>query len=204
MNPAGMDREAAPPTGDRKPRPQEQVAVIGAFKTAATDLVGWHHQRAEALERKAANLLGLCGLALTLTPFVAAGLDVSGWNRMVARGATGVAAVALAIGGLLCVAVLRPRTSAAPDSGQLMKAWADYFDGKGEIYDAAGVEGMSSDSLLRGSGDTPAVLSAVKDFADSKGRYMKWASRLMGLAVIALAVAVLVALIGTSPDRGTI
>ncbi|HSH61423.1 MAG TPA: hypothetical protein VK988_17630 [Acidimicrobiales bacterium] len=52
---------------------EEEVATIAAFRDTAIEMVRWHRERAEGFERKAANLLGLGGLALALVPFAVNG-----------------------------------------------------------------------------------------------------------------------------------
>ncbi len=178
---------------------EEEVATIAAFRDTAIEMVRWHRERAEGFERKAANLLGLGGLALALVPFAVndlTGLD--GWATSTVRWATAGAAVALGFAVFCCIRALRPRKRAvgAPETEQLQEQWARFRTCR--EWTAGDVNGMLADSLLARDGDMAQVLATVKAFADAKARWVRIAAYSVACAVTGLTIGVLSALIGAT------
>lgn len=172
--------------------PDEELAAITAFRETALDMARWHLTRTDGFEQKAANLLGLSGLALAVVPFAVNDLaGLASWARPVVRVATGFGALALFVGALYCLQVVRPRenASAAPETAQLQEAWAKFS--KHRTWTAGDVKGMFADSLL----STP-LLDTVKELAERKGCWLGRAAWSVAVAVAGLTIAVVFALIG--------
>jgi hypothetical protein len=182
----------------------DEIAAIDAFHDAGWEMVRLHDARGEGMERKAANLLGLAGLALVLVPFAVNDLDgEADTAAAVVHWGTGVGAVALSVGALLCVATLWPRKSSVPDSGQLRRQWADFCQARPRTHKAAEIKAMLTGSLLVGNtlsgGDKPGVLTTTKSVADGKAKFLTVGAALIALAVVSLAASVVAALVhGTS------
>ncbi len=186
----------------RGPRPgysEDEIATIGAFREAALEMVRWHRERADGFERRAANLLGLSGLALALVPFAVnnlTGLDA--WATTSVRWATAVAAVALFVAVLGCIHTLRPKRNAtsAPEIEQLQEEWMRFKSHRDWM--AADVEGMFTNSLLSAEDGKEPVLARVKRFAEAKADGLRVAVYCVAVAVVALTVAIFSALLGAT------
>lgn len=187
------------PTGaaqkDEQPYGKGEPETIEAFREVAVDLVEWHRARGEGVERKAANLLGLAGLALVLVPFAVDNpAGIGGASRAVLVWSAGAAAGLIVGAAVLCVLILRPRKSLAPESSQFQRAWADFRADRREV--AADVHARYADSLLACSDGKPSVLSSIMELSDSKATLLGWAAIIVGAAIVALAAAAVAALTG--------
>lgn len=179
-------------TDHRDDYPHEQLAAIKAFRESALEMARWHLTRTEGFEHKAANLLGLSGLALAVVPFAVNDLGgLAVWARHVVRLATGFGAFALAVGAICCLQVVRPRknASAAPETAQLQEQWAEFL--KQRTLTAGDVDGTFTDSLL-----SEPILDTLKNLAERKGRWLGRAAWSVAGAVAGLTIAVLSALLG--------
>lgn len=173
------------------------MAAITAFREAALEMVRWHLTRVDGFERKAANLLGLGGLALAVVPFAVNDLaGLAPWARVTVRMATGAAAVSLSVAAYFCLRVLGPKkdASAAPEIAQFLETWATFRQSRDET--AGDVIGRFADSLLSAHESRPPVVVAVKELAEAKGRQLRYAARFVTVAVAGLTIAVVFALLG--------
>ncbi len=172
--------------------PDDELAAIRVFRETALEMARWHLTRIQAFEQKAANLLGLSGLALAVVPFAVNDLGaLAMWARHVVRLATGFGALALAVGAICCLQVVRPRknASAAPETAQLQEQWADFS--KHRTLTAWDVDGTFTDSLL-----SQPILDTLKKLAEKKGGWLGRAAWSVVGAVAGLTIAVLSALLG--------
>jgi uncharacterized membrane protein YqjE len=177
---------------------EDEVATISAFRAAALEMVRWHRERADGFERRAANLLGLSGLALALVPFAVNNLSgLDRWARTSVRYATAGAAIALFVAVIGCIQTLRPRKKLlAPETDQLQDEWVRFK--KDRDWTSGDVEGMFADSLLSAEEGKEPVLAVVKRLAEAKATGVHVAVFSVAVAVIALTVAVLSALVGAA------
>jgi uncharacterized membrane protein YqjE len=178
---------------------EDEIATIGAFREIALEMVRWHRERTDGFERRAANLLGLSGLALALVPFAVNNLTgLDRWARTSVRWATAVAAGAFFVAVLGSIQTLRPRKNAtsAPETEQLQQEWTHFK--RDREWKAADVEGMFTDSLLSAQAGTESVLAGVKRFAEDKATGLRVAAYSIAIAIVALTVAVFSALLGAT------
>jgi hypothetical protein len=178
---------------------EDEIATIAAFREIALEMVRWHRERTDGFERRAANLLGLSGLALALVPFAVNNLTgLDRWARTSVRWATAVAAGAFFVAVLGSIQTLRPRKNAtlAPETDQLQREWTHFKSDR--AWKAADVEGMFTDSLLSAQAGTDSVLARGKLFAEVKARGLRVAAYSVGIAIVALTVAVFSALLGAT------
>jgi hypothetical protein len=161
-------------------------ATLDAFLEHARAMAAWHEARADAFERKASTLLGFVGVILVLLPSLRSPIAKADgqWVRTLLVVLAIVAAVLLASAALASAMVLRPREYDVPSLEQLRREWTAYYDHPART--PQGITGMFVDQLVQGTGQRSPI-ETLRDDAEKRASWMKWATWLVLFGVLALA-----------------
>lgn len=192
-----MNEESKPAPIDTAPSFQHQAeesvrrAEIQAFIDQARWLLQWHESRSAGVTSRAVSTLGFAGVILALIPAGAASIDTRRHAGL--EVALVLSCGALVTSAVLCLLVLAPMPSGAPQIRQLRTQWAEFL-----AMMAAGSPGQSAieaniaESLLHGSIiDGMSPLDLAKQEADRRAGLFRWATVALLVAVAGIAVLVL-------------
>ena len=194
MHDAQDSRSSAPPATPQADDVAQTYDVVPldrvrddarAYVDQARWLIGWHHDRAAMLASRAVSILGFVGVILALFP---AGLSsVSDVDRTSTQITTAIALAALLVTAVLCLMVLAPRGSGAPQIRQLRDQWAHFLeDGP---HPQTPMEINLAESLLHASHlDKDSPVDLARREADSRAMWFVRATYALFFAVAAVAV----------------
>ena len=187
---AGRTSRARRETG--APGDLERVEIGRAFLDQARYLIGWYADRADALERKGAEILGFSGIVLVLFPTLlgpisaARGSDV----RLALALIAGSSSVLFASGAAAAIGVLFVRTYSAPDTEELLNWWVRYAGGgtlpSGETTTSESATLAMANMLINQRADESPAVSIERD-ASKRATWLTWSVSFVASGVAALA-----------------
>ncbi len=163
------------------------IAVLEAFLEHARAMAAWHEARTDAFERKASTLLGFVAVILVLLPTLRTPIAKAHGPqmRMFLVGLAIFAAVVLALAAMAAAMVLKPRAYATPSLWQLRREWTAYVEQAHRTPEQ--LTGMLVDQFIRRTDPQSSPLETLRDDAETRARWMTYATRLMLVGVLALA-----------------
>jgi hypothetical protein len=173
------------------------AAALDVFLAHARAMASWHEGRIDAFERKASTLLGFVGVILVLLPTLRSTIAGARGHHMreFLVGLAILAAVLLVGAAVSTAMVLMPRAYNVPDLGQLRREWTAYA-GYGKAHLAPEqIAAMLVDELVSPANRKRSPLETMRDDAENRATWMKWATRLVlsgGVALAALTISLLV------------
>lgn len=184
MSPARTRRAPSPVQDDEQlpSAPRLDPAEAQAFTEQARWLHDYHEKRSAAVVQRAATLLGFVGVTTALMPAgFSLGKDNIDFTEAVRTTVVAVLVLLLLSAGC-CLRTLALRKATVPKGGQLRDQWNRYARGGSRGL----VHAQIAHSYLGGH-DSVDPVAAASDEADSRVVWLKWALRLLAVAIVALA-----------------
>jgi hypothetical protein len=173
------------------------AAALDVFLAHARATAAWHEGRIDAFERKASTLLGFVGVILVLLPTLRPSIaGAHGHHMRMFLVSLAILAAVLLVGAAITTAmVLMPREYNVPGLGQLRREWTAYA-GYGKAYLAPEqIAAMLVDELVSPPNRERSPLETMRDDAEKRAKWMKWATWLVlsgGVALAGLTISLLV------------